>query len=119
VRIEIPAGVASARPQPKPGWTYDVLEREPDPIPRPRRRRSPSPAACPTTSSTTSPADEAAGVNLGEALVFPVIQTCEKGESQWTEVPDPERARREADPPRPDRRLIPAESPCRPPGHQH
>jgi uncharacterized protein YcnI len=27
VRIEIPAGVASARPQPKPGWTYEHRTR--------------------------------------------------------------------------------------------
>jgi uncharacterized protein YcnI len=49
VRVEVPDGVASARPQPKTGWTI-AIEKDGD-APRP----SPGPAACPTTSSTTSP----------------------------------------------------------------
>lgn len=88
VRIEIPAGVVSARPQPKPGWTYQI-EREPGADPRA------APAAVIFSGSLPDEAFDEFALLMklpatGDTLVFPVIQTCEKGESQWTEVASPD-----------------------------
>jgi uncharacterized protein YcnI len=53
-----------------------------------------------------------------------VIQTCEKGESQWTEIPDPERPDEKLTRPAPTVRLTPAaaeQTPAMPdmPGMKH
>jgi uncharacterized protein YcnI len=114
VRIEIPAGVASARPQPKPGWTY-ALEREPGSDPKA------APSAITFTGRLPDEAFDDFSLLMklpaaGEALVFPVIQTCEKGESQWTEVADPAAPGEKLSRPAPVLRLIPADAPA---GHQH
>jgi uncharacterized protein YcnI len=115
VRIEIPPGVVSARPQPKAGWTY-ALEREPgsDPKAAPSAvtfaGRLPDEAFDDFTLLMKLPA-------AGEALAFPVIQTCKKGESQWTEVADPAAPGEKLSRPAPVLRLIPAEP--MPAGHQH
>jgi uncharacterized protein YcnI len=119
VRIEIPAGVASARPQPKPGWTY-VIEQD---------IGADSKAAPSAITFTGRLPDEAFDdfsllmklPAAGEALVFPVIQICEKGESQWTEVADPAAPGEKLSRPAPVLRLIPPNtSPGdAPAGHQH
>ena len=101
LRVEIPDGVASARPQPKPGWTIDI-EKDGD-----------------RTSAVTwtgrLPDDQFDDFALlmklpaqAGVLVFPALQTCEKGESQWTEIPDPERPDEKLTRPAPTVRLIPA-----------
>jgi uncharacterized protein YcnI len=115
VRIDIPAGVVSARPQPKPGWTY-ALEREPGSDPK----------AAPTAVTFTGRLPDEAFDDFsllmklpatGEALVFPVVQTCETGESQWTEVPDPATPGEKLSRPAPILRLTPVDA--IPVGHQH
>ncbi len=111
VRIEIPEGVASARPQVKPGWTY-TLERGPDPKAAPTaitfEGRLPDEAfddfavlmKLPATNSSPG----------GDRLVFPIVQTCEKGESQWTEVASPEAPDEKLNRPAPVVTLIPADA---------
>ena len=101
VRVEIPDAVASARPQPKTGWTIDV-EKSDDKV-----------AA--VTWTGRLPDDQFDDFALlmklppqAGALVFPVIQSCEKGESQWTEIADPERPGEKLTRPAPVLRLIPA-----------
>jgi uncharacterized protein YcnI len=115
VRIEIPAGVVSARPQPKPGWAY-ALERE----------SGADPKAAPSAVTFTGRLPDEAFDDFSllmklpateEALVFPVIQTCEKGESQWTETADPAAPGEKLSRPAPVLRLIAAEP--MPAGHQH
>ena len=107
LRVEIPDGVASARPQPKTGWTI-ALDKTDEVDPAKRR----------TTAITWTgrlPDDQfddfavlmKLPAQAGD-LTFPVIQTCEKGESQWTEVPDPERPGEKLSRPAPVVRLIPA-----------
>ena len=121
VRIEIPPGVASARPQPKTGWTY-ALERE----------AGSDPKAAPSAVTFTGRLPDEAFDDFtllmklpatGEALAFPVIQTCEKGESQWTEVPDPAAPDEKLTRPAPTVRLITPNTPsgdaAMPAGHQH
>lgn len=118
VRVEVPDGVASARPQPKPGWTI-AIEKDGDRI-----------AA--VTWTGRLPDDQfddfallmklpALKANEAGSLVFPTIQTCEKGESQWTEIPDPERPGEKLTRPAPTVRLTPATEPAMPdmPGMKH
>jgi len=106
VRIEIPDGVASARPQVKPGWTYS-LERSADPKAAPTaitfEGRLPDEAFDDFAVLMKLPA-------TGDRLVFPVVQTCEKGESQWIEIADPARPDEKLSRPAPVVTLIPADA---------
>ena len=114
LRVEIPDAVASARPQPKTGWTTEV-EKEGDK----------------TTAITWTgrlPDDQfddfAVLMKLPsqpDSLIFPVIQTCEKGESQWIEIADPERPNEKLTHPAPVVRLTPAVAETMPamPGMKH
>lgn len=110
VRVEIPEGVASARPQVKPGWTY-ALERGPDPKAAPTaitfEGRLPDEAFEDFAVLMKLPAQNAAG---GDKLVFPVVQTCEKGESQWTEVANPDAPDEKLNRPAPVVTLVPADA---------
>lgn len=116
VRVEVPDAVASARPQPKPGWTIDI-EKDGE-------------RATAVTWTGRLPDDQFDDFPLlmklpsqAGSLVFPVIQTCEKGESQWTEIPDPERPGEKLTRPAPTVRLTPAatQAPAMPdmPGMKH
>lgn len=115
VRVEVPDGVASARPQPKPGWTI-AIEKDGE-------------RATAITWTGRLPDDQFDDFPLlmklpaqPGPLVFPVIQTCEKGESQWTEIPDPARPGEKLTRPAPTVRLTPADqAPSMPdmPGMKH
>lgn len=106
LRVEIPDAVASARPQPKPGWTLAV-EKSGDRVSALTwTGRLPDDQFDDFAVLMKLPAQTANGEP--GALVFPVIQTCEKGESQWTEVPDPERPNEKLTRPAPVVRLTPA-----------
>lgn len=114
LRVEIPDAVASARPQPKTGWTIAV-EKEGD-------------KASAITWTGRLPDDQfddfAVLMKLPsqpDSLIFPVIQTCEKGESQWTEIADPERPKEKLTHPAPVVRLTPAVAETMPamPGMKH
>ena len=114
LRVEVPDGVASARPQPKPGWTIDI-EKDGD-------------RTAAVTWTGRLPDDQFDDFALlmklpsqAGSLVFPTIQTCEKGESQWTEIPDPERPGEKLTRPAPTVRLTPATEPPMPdmPGMKH
>lgn len=111
VRIEIPEGVASARPQVKPGWTY-VIERD-------------DPKAAPTAITFEGRLPDEAFDDFavlmklpsqGDKLVFPIVQTCEKGESQWTEVPSPAAPDAKLNRPAPTVTLVPDAAA---PAHHH
>jgi uncharacterized protein YcnI len=114
LRVEIPDGVASARPQPKTGWTVDI-EKSGD-------------RATAVTWSGRLPDDQFDDFPLlmklpaqPSTLVFPVIQSCEKGESQWIEIPDPQRPDEKLTRPAPTVRLMPAAAEQMPsmPGMKH
>jgi uncharacterized protein YcnI len=115
VRIEIPPGVVSARPQPKPGWTYEI-----------EREAGADPKAAPSAVTYVGRLPDEAFDEFpllmklpttAETLIFPVIQTCEKGESQWTEVPSAEAPGETLSRPAATLRLTPVEP--MPAGHQH
>jgi uncharacterized protein YcnI len=82
LRIELPAALASARPQPKPGWTLKI-ERDGD-----------QPIAIVWTGNL--PGDQFDEFALltklpdqAGPLYFPAIQTCGADEAQWNQIPDP------------------------------
>lgn len=95
LRIEIPQGIASARPQPRPGWT---LEIEHTPLPKPvageMGEMVTSRVSAITWKGGSLPADQfdefavmmklpaAAGV-----LLFPATQTCAAGTEHWSDAP--------------------------------
>ena len=99
LRVEIPAGVLTARPQPKPGWMVAI---ETAPLPRPVAGEGGRPIATRVVAVTWSgllPIDQFDQFGLmlklpAEAgpLYFPTVQRCRSGETRWTEIP-PEPAR--------------------------
>ena len=114
LRVEIPDAVASARPQPKTGWTIEI-EKADD-------------RATAITWTGHLPDDQfddfAVLMKLpaqAGSLTFPVIQTCEKGESQWIEIADPQRPDEKLTHPAPVVRLTPAVAETMPamPGMKH
>ena len=117
LRVEVPEGVASARPQPKPGWTI-AIEKDGEKVTA-------------VTWTGRLPDDQFDDFALlmklpsqPGSLVFPTIQTCEKGESQWTEIPDAERPGEKLTRPAPTVRLTSAatdQAPAMPdmPGMKH
>lgn len=82
LRIELPPQLASARPQPKPGWDLRI-ERDGDRV-----------AAIAWTGELPDEQfdDFAILARLPAEpgqLYFPAVQTCGSEEQQWTGVPDP------------------------------
>jgi uncharacterized protein YcnI len=113
LRIEIPPGIAAARPQPKPGWRLSVEHRD-----------GPTGPVSAVVWTGRLPADQfdefAVMLHLPEApgaLYFPAVQTCGAAQAQWTEVPDPAETGR-LDHPAPTLRLTPA-SGAPDGGHHH
>jgi uncharacterized protein YcnI len=113
VRIEIPAGMTAARPQPKPGWTLKV-------------ERASAAKDAPVTAVTWSgalPADQFDEFAIlfhlpaqPATLYFPTVQTCGAHESRWIQIPDSSGTRPKS--PAPALRLI-APEPSPQGGHQH
>lgn len=82
VRIEIPAGVRAARPQPKPGWTLSIEHAADDP-----ERVS---AIVWTGELPASEYDEFLVMTSLPAqagpLAFPAIQACGAAQNRWVET---------------------------------
>ncbi|MBI2260747.1 MAG: YcnI family protein [Caulobacterales bacterium] len=91
VRVEIPAGILVARPQPKAGWTI-AIERTP--LPEPVAAEGGeflTERVSAITWTGRLPDDQFDEFGLAAKLpattgplAFPVIQTCEQGEARWT-----------------------------------
>lgn len=94
LRIEIPAAILTARPQPKPGW---LLRIERAPLPQPIRGENGIPqsqrVAAVTWMGRLDPDqfDEfriwLALPDTAGPLYFPAMQRCEQGEAAWTTIP--------------------------------
>jgi hypothetical protein len=95
VRVTIPDGVVSARPQPKPGWTLKIDKVPLDkPIVAEGGAQITQRVAAVTWTGRL-PVDEfdqfGLSLKLGDVhggLYFPTVQRCEKGENDWTTIPD-------------------------------
>jgi uncharacterized protein YcnI len=96
LRIKLPEGILSAKPQMKPGWNVEI-----------KSRKLKAPAQGPHGKTVTDVVDEvvwrggplpdnlydtfALVVRLpdkaGQSLYFPAEQECEQGSQRWTEIP--------------------------------
>jgi uncharacterized protein YcnI len=102
LRIEMPAGLGSARPQPKPGWSLSIEHGN---------------AGVVTAVTWTGrlPGDQfddfALLVRLPSAVgvaYFPAVQTCGAETEHWTDIPDSEAETHVLSHPAPSVRLTPA-----------
>ena len=94
LRIELPAGIIIARPQPKPGWTVSV---EHAPLAAPAKGEGGRPATERVSALVWrgGPLPDTQWDQFGfmaklpataGKLYFPTVQTCESGEERWTET---------------------------------
>ena len=80
LRIEIPSEMASARPQPKPGWTLEI-ERQDGTVTAVTWRGELPDDQFDEFAMLFKLPDQPA------TLYFPTVQSCGADESQWTEIP--------------------------------
>ncbi len=109
LRIKIPEGVTSVKPQMKPGWEVAVKTRKLDPPITDHGR---------TISETVDEVEWRGGklpdnlydtfglvVKLpdlpGQTLYFPAVQECDRGLVRWIEIPAPGQARKDLREPAP------------------
>lgn len=96
IRVKLPDGIISAKPQMKPGWNVDIKTKKLD-----------TPLSGPHGGTVSEVVDEVAWrggplpdnlydtfgmiVRLpdkaGQNLYFPIVQECEKGVHRWIEIP--------------------------------
>jgi uncharacterized protein YcnI len=93
IRIEVPVNVSEARPQPKPGWTL-TIEHVPlaKPITVKGKEIKERVSAVIWRGRLGDDQFDEFGllVHLPDAvgtLFFPVVQSCEKGEIRWRDIP--------------------------------
>ena len=100
IRVRIPDGVTSAKPQPKPGWTLAIKRSKlPQPVDAGHGRtidEAVSEVAWSGGSLADAEFDEFKIMlklpdRAGATLYFPVGQQCKSGVQRWIEVPQPGR----------------------------
>lgn len=82
LRIEIPPEMASARPQPKPGWTLEIERQDGKVTALTWRGELPDDQFDEFAVLFKLPDQPA-------TLYFPIVQSCGAEQSQWTEIPAP------------------------------
>lgn len=95
LRIEIPEGIASARPQPKPGWSLEIEHVPlPKPVPGEMGETVTNRVTAITWKGGELPGDQfdafAVMMKLPVApgtLIFPATQTCASGVEHWSDAP--------------------------------
>jgi copper(I)-binding protein/uncharacterized protein YcnI len=94
LRVEIPEGIVTARPQPKPGWTL-AIERVPLSPPAKGEGGKPVTERVAAITWRGGPLPDEDWDQFGVTaklpdhagkLYFPAIQTCEQGEERWVET---------------------------------
>jgi uncharacterized protein YcnI len=96
LRIKMPDGVLSVKPQMKPGWTVEIKKRTLA-APQPSLHGKTITETVDEVSWRGGPLPDSLydtfGVNMklpdepGRTLYFPVVQECEKGVNRWIEIP--------------------------------
>lgn len=99
IRITLPDGILSAKPQPKPGWTLAIEKTAlPEPVKGPHGTSITEVVSAISWSggSLDNAYFDEFAIQLrlpdeegGTTLYFPVLQTCQTGERNWKEVPEP------------------------------
>jgi uncharacterized protein YcnI len=116
VRVRIPDGVTSVKPQPKPGWKLSITRTKlPKPVDAGHGR-----TITETVSEVAWSGGELADEHFdefrmtmklpdrpGTTLYFPVVQDCREGVHRWIEVPEKGREAKELKEPAPGLRLTP------------
>jgi uncharacterized protein YcnI len=115
LRIEIPAAIMTAKPQPKPGWTLSVEKAAlAKPVPGEGGAMLTERVTAITWKGRLGAEEfDQFGVMVklpaGEGpLYFPAVQTCESGEARWTDIPAPGQAWHDVPHPAPVLQLSPA-----------
>ncbi|MCG6206912.1 YcnI family protein [Rhodopseudomonas sp. HC1] len=116
VRVKIPDGVLSVKPQMKPGWTVEIKTRKiegeqpkmhgktiSETVDEVSWRGGPLPDNLYDTFGLVMKLPDAAG----KTLYFPVVQECEKGVHRWIELPAAKQAADALKEPAPGLRLKP------------
>lgn len=84
IRVRIPDGVASVKPQPKPGWQVEIVKGE-------GHDRGAQVTEVVWTGRLLDAHYDEFAVRMklpdmpGAALLFPIVQVCEQGEQRWVE----------------------------------
>ncbi|WP_042299659.1 YcnI family protein [Paraburkholderia kururiensis] len=96
IRVTIPDGVTSVKPQMKPGWTVRIATRPVDP-PLVGENGAAITSTVQSVEWRGGPLPDAfydrfglvmkLPATPGRTLFFPVEQTCERGSRAWTEIP--------------------------------
>jgi uncharacterized protein YcnI len=110
LRVEMPRGLASARPQPKPGWTLSV-EQASGAVALIWRGHLPDEEFDEFAVLVCLP--QQPGV-----LYFPTVQTCGAAVERWTETPDAADPGKRPSRPAPVLEVLPAAAPAMP-SHHH
>jgi periplasmic copper chaperone A len=111
LRIEMPTGLASARPQPKPGWALAVEHDATGAVKGVQwTGRLPGDQFDEFSILVKLPSDQA-------SVAFPAVQTCGAEAERWTETQDPAQPGRKLGHPAPTVRLTPPAAPDG--GHHH
>jgi len=97
VRVQIPDGLYSVKPMPKPGWTLTTLKGAYAKTYSDHGRKVSEGVKEITWSGGKLPDDNydefiftgslAPDLKDGAALYFPTVQDCEKGSAQWVDIP--------------------------------
>lgn len=116
IRVKVPDGVLSVKPQMKPGWTVEIKKKTLD-----------KPQAVAHGKTISETVDEVSwrggplpdnlydtfGLMMklpdtpGQSVYFPVVQECEQGVHRWIEIPATQQNRDELHEPAPVVRLKP------------
>ena len=119
IEIQVPESVLSVTPTRNPYYDLEatieqldepstdahgneITERTSSIVYTARTRRCPTASATPSSCPSRCPDAE------GEVLAFPTIQTCEKGETAWTQVPADGQDEDELESPAPSFTILPA-----------
>jgi uncharacterized protein YcnI len=117
VRVRLPDGVLSVKPQPKPGWKVETTKvKLAKPIEDGHGNRITEVVGEVAWSGGSLPDEQfdefAVMMRLpdrpGTTVYFPVVQECEQGAHRWIEIPGPGKSARDYREPAPALRLTPA-----------
>jgi len=96
IKIDIPAGIVSLKPQAKPGWTVEIAKHKLEkPVPAGHGKMADEEFTSVTWKSGNLPDSQYDDFGIvvklpntpHEILWFPVTQSCVKGENLWTQIP--------------------------------
>jgi uncharacterized protein YcnI len=118
VRVQVPEGVIAVKPQPKAGWTIDIVKG-----PYAKTYEFYGHKTSEGTKEVTWTGrlpdeyyDEfvlntflASDLEPGTTIYFPAVQECEKGVERWIEIPEAGKSAEDLESPAPALKLLPKE----------